>query len=112
MIKNELITMAQAKSEAIGKKIVVVECNTIAEAKKCHILFVPANHSNKVEELMEHLKAESILLVTENEGLAQKGSCINFVTKDGKMRFELNRKAMFKARLRVASELVRLAVVV
>lgn len=112
MMKNELMHMAQTKSEAIGKKIIIVECNTLSEAKACNILFIPANHSSKMEEVIEHLKNEAILYVTEKEGLAQKGSCINFILKDGKMKFEMNKESIQKSKLKVSNELVRLAVLI
>jgi hypothetical protein len=49
-------------------------------------------------------------VVTEQDGLALKGSHINFVLKDGKLAFELNQNALTKNKLKAANELTRLAI--
>jgi len=51
-------------------------------------------------------------VITEAPGLASKGSGINFVMKDGKMLFELNKGKIEKNGLKINSKLIALAVLV
>jgi hypothetical protein len=46
------------------------------------------------------------------DGLGKKGSHINFVIQDGKIRFELNQTTILEAGLKVSSQLSILAATV
>ncbi|MCH8318767.1 MAG: YfiR family protein, partial [Bacteroidetes bacterium] len=43
---------------------------------------------------------------------AKKGACINFITQNGQVKFELNKFAIEKHGLKVSPSLVKLAIVV
>jgi hypothetical protein len=44
--------------------------------------------------------------------MATKGGDINFITKEGKLAFELNQASVNKKGLKVSTELTRLAVLI
>ena len=48
-------------------------------------------------------------MVGESDGLARRGVAINFYIADGRIRFEVNRRAAEQARLKLSSRLLRLA---
>jgi ABC-type lipoprotein export system ATPase subunit len=73
---------------------------------------VATTKSDQIAEVMEKINTQSILVVTEDPGLAQKGSDINFITKDGKLAFELNQASVNKQGLKVSIELTRLAILI
>lgn len=105
-----LRTMAEKKDIA-GRQIKVAEFSSVSQISKCNMLFIPVQKSEEIEQIIAKMAGSSTLLVTEKEGLAMKGSCINFVTTTGgKLAFELNRAAVEKANLKVASELARFAI--
>jgi hypothetical protein len=95
-----------------SQKIVVKKFSSAASVESCNMLFIPSSQSKNLDELKERAKRENILLVTESPGMAQKGSNINFVLKDGKWKFELNEQATKDAGIRVSSELMKLAIAV
>lgn len=95
-----------------NQKIVVKKVSSVAEAGTCHILFIPQNSSRQFEAAQEALKNKSVLVITERDGLGKKGSGINFVTQDGKMRFELNQTATQSAGLKVSSQLSSMAIAI
>lgn len=108
---EELQTLAQTKK--IGDRAIkVTKVNSLAEIKKCNILFVPENQSAKFNEILAKVSSQSILVITEVNGLGLKGSCINFIVKDGKLAFELNQSALSKQNLKATSELTRLAIMI
>lgn len=108
---TELTNMAQSKK--VGERTIKVhKINSVAEIKKCHILFVPASKSDQIAEIIAKINSQSILLVTEETGLGAKGSNINFIIRDGKLAFELNQVSINKQNLKVSNELSRLAILI
>ena len=57
-------------------------------------------------------EGKAILIVTEEEGLSLKGSCINFVIDDDKTKLEFNTGNIIKRNLRIANELLALGSIV
>jgi nitrogen regulatory protein PII len=108
---DELKAMAQAKKVG-DRSIKVTKINSPAEIRKCNILFVSAAKSPQIAEVLEKVNTQPILVVTEEAGLGAKGSDINFITKDGKLAFELNQAAVNRQNLRVSNELSRLAILI
>lgn len=74
------------------------------------MVVLPVGQSASLAEVLKKIGSNSTLVVTEQEGLAQKGSHLNFVLKDGKLAFELNQNALTKNKLKAANELTRLAI--
>jgi hypothetical protein len=111
-IIEELNTMAQAKKMGDSRTIKVSKINGLSEIRKCNILFVPSGKSNELEGILAKVSSQPILVITEEPGTGQKGSCINFITKDGKLAFELNQSALNKQNLKVSNELAKLAIMI
>jgi hypothetical protein len=103
--------MAQAKKVG-DRTIKVTKINSPAEIRKCNILFIPATKSAQLPEVLAKVNTQSILVVTEENGLASKGSDINFIIKEGKLAFELNQSAVARQNLKVSNELSRLAILI
>lgn len=110
-ILEELKSMAQVKKVG-DRTIKVTKINSPAEIRKCNILFISAAKSSQISEVLNKVTTQSILVVTEEPGLGAKGSNVNFITKDGKLAFELNQNAASKQGLKVSNELSRLAILI
>ena len=110
-IYDELKAMAQAKKVG-DRPIKITKIKEASEIRKCNILFLSTTKSAQITEVMEKVNTQSILVVTEEPGLAQKGSDINFIVKDGKLAFELNQASVNKQGLKVSIELTRLAILI
>jgi hypothetical protein len=110
-IVEELKSMAQVKKVG-DRTIKITKINSPAEIRKCNILFVPSGKSSQITEVLGKVTTQSILVVTEEPGLGAKGSNVNFITKDGKLAFELNQGAATKQGLKVSNELSRLAILI
>jgi hypothetical protein len=102
-----------ADTKKVGDRVIkIIRINSSSEIKKCNILFVPVDRSTQLSEVLAKVGVNSTLVVTEQPGLALKGSAINFVTKDGRLGFEMNQGVMNKQKLKASSELTRLAIVI
>ena len=110
-LTDELKTMAQAKK--VGERAIkVTKINSVSEIKKCNILFVPANKSAQIADVITKVSNQPTLIVTEDTGMGAKGSNINFIIKEGKLAFELNQASIIKQNLKVSNELSRLAILI
>ena len=110
-VHKGLETMAKTKKTAT-QSFEIKKFNSISEISKCHVLFVAANKSAEVKTVLAKVKTQSTLLVTEKTGLALQGASINFVSKDNKQKFEMNKGAILKQKLRVNGKLEALAILV
>lgn len=75
-----------------------------------HIVFLSTLQSGKIKPIKDALQNESILFVTEREGMGKYGSCISFfVTDKGKIEFELIAQNFAANKLKVSNNLKTLA---
>ncbi|MCZ8353579.1 MAG: YfiR family protein [Cyclobacteriaceae bacterium] len=111
-IIKELNTMASLKKTHDNRVIKIKKVESINDIGKSHVLFIPAAKSKNLGEVLAKVGNQSILIITEETGLAQKGSNINFVVKDGKLAFEMNQASMAKQNLKASNELTRLAIII
>ncbi|MGK7396562.1 MAG: YfiR family protein [Candidatus Cyclobacteriaceae bacterium M3_2C_046] len=110
-VSDKLKEMAAIKSVG-SQPISVKEYSSVEEIGKCHILFIPDNKSNFLENAIAKFTSSPTLLITEKAGMGKKGSGINFVLQGGKWKFELNKTALEQAQLKVATDLEKLAIVI
>ncbi len=110
-IIQHLEKMAAAK-KAGARNIVVKLFPSSESVEATDIMFVSKSASAQLRSVDEKLSGANTLIITEHEGAALDGSGINFVERDGKLAFELNKATVEKAGLKVSSELTRLAIVI
>ncbi len=107
----ELEAMAKQK-KAGDRTIKIMKVATAAQADNCSMVFIPAAQSGTLNDVIQKIGVKPTLIVTEEAGMAAKGSDINFITKDGKLAFELNQTPINKKGLKVSTELTRLAILI
>lgn len=110
-IQSELKEMAATK-QVNGMAIEVKQCNSVADIKGCHILYLSASESGKIDQVVSQTQSQSVLIVTDKPGLAKQGAAINFVEVDGKIKFELNQSNAESHGLKVSGSLTSLAIMV
>ncbi len=106
-IAKELEESAKVK-KAGSQTIVVKNVNSVSEVGNAHIVFVTDGQISKLRDLSNIIS--STLIVTESSGATSKGSMINFVQQDNKLRFELNEAMASAKSLKLAPNLVKLGI--
>lgn len=104
-----------AKNRTVGNRKIIVKRFPSIWSKgidKCHVLFVASNSKNDISLIKKRLNKAPTLLITEKEGLAKQGSCINFISVGNSMKFEINKNAMEQVGLRANNRLLRLAIII
>lgn len=104
----ELVKMAKTKKVA-NQSLEIKKFNSVNEIEDCHILYVSKEKSDDISTVIKQVKTNSTLIVTEQQGLVDKGAGINFIIKDNRQKFELNKKNVEKYKLKVSSNLEALA---
>ena len=90
--------------------IVVKFFNSVNEVSGYQqIVFVDNWQSNKISALVQKTAGSHTLIVSETEGLIDKGSMINFIPINGVMKFEMNKESLRRNNLMASSVLEKMA---
>ena len=108
---DELTNYTVNKSVA-GKPIVIKKLSASASGYSCQILFISDEESGSIKRIVSTTTGTPILLISESEGVAHKGSCINFTIVDEHLKLEINKTAIEKRNLDIATELLSLGIIV
>jgi hypothetical protein len=95
-----------------SQKIVVKRISSAATYGNCHILFICEDESGSLKKIAALTAGTPVLLLSESEGLAHKGSCINFIIIDEHLKLEINKNNIGQRNLGIASELLSLGIIV
>jgi hypothetical protein len=95
-----------------NKTYVIKKFANAAEVTDCHLVYIDKTKSGEFDAINNKLKGKGTLVVTDKNGLGQKGSCINFKTIDDKLRFELNQQAVEASNLKVSGALSSMAILI
>lgn len=105
---SELSIMAKTKKVA-NQSLEILKFTDAKDISKCHIIYVSKNQSEDIASVLKKVKANSTLIITEQQGLVDRGAGINFIYKDNRQKFELNKKNVEMYKLKVSSNLEALA---
>lgn len=104
-------TKALASSKKVGaRKIVVKQLSNISQGKACNIIFVGNNKKGEISSAATMAKANNVLLITESPNATAQGSTINFTKQGGKVAFELSVSSANSQKVKISSELQKLAI--
>ncbi len=98
---------ALANKQIDGKPVQVKRIDTAAEAKSCHVLFVPESGSGSLAALTRGLASQPVLIVSEAGNL--DASMILLETEGSRLVFSVNLARVRSVGLDVSSKLLRLA---
>jgi hypothetical protein len=104
----ELNKMAATKLVG-AQKIEVKNVINIKDISRTNILFLLPDKSGILADAISKFKGKGTLIITEKQGLAKVGATINFIIRENKQKFELNKSSAAKAGLKVGSTLEQLA---
>jgi YfiR/HmsC-like len=106
-----LLKMASTKS-TYALKFTIKKFDTVADITNCNLLFLPITSQVDFTQLVQKIEGKNVLLVTENEKFIKQGSCINFISANGKLMFQLSQKRTSKSGLKISTKLTSLAILV
>lgn len=99
-------------TQSAGKKfgfqdVVIKEYKSLEEIEDCQVLYVSKNfnYTKNSNQIIEKV-GKNTLIITEIEGATAKGSMINFVVRDEKLKFELHKKNASYAGIQFSAKLI------
>lgn len=102
---------SMAKSRKVGSQNIVIKVlNHVGELDKANIVFVPDNKSNLLDPLVYKLGNDPTLIITESDGMLERGSAINFVKLNDRIKYQLDQGNIEKHNLKVSTELLKFAI--
>lgn len=95
-----------------SKTFVIKRFNSASDLTDCHVVYIDKSKSGEFEAINNKVKGKGTLLITDKNGLGEKGSGINFKTVDNKLKFELNQKVVEASNLKVSGALASMAILI
>jgi len=98
--------------KSAGGHSIAVERLAVPDKDKlaaCHILFVSPTQNERLGPLLASTANTALLTVGERDEFVDRGGIIAFTVQDNKLRFSINATAAEKARLKISSQLTKLA---
>ncbi|MEP5612862.1 MAG: YfiR family protein [Cyclobacteriaceae bacterium] len=92
-----------------NKPVEVVNYTSKVKMEELHILFISKTLSDLYPDYHEIAIANSVLVVTEEEGLSKAGAGINFVSRGDKLEFELNATTLKDSGIRASKAITETA---
>lgn len=104
---GDLLDRAVRDKKVHGRPVVVRAQQGSVEA--CHLAFLARAGDDPVESLLASAAARHVLTVGEGPEFAARGGAIAMVLEGGRVRFQINLKAVREAGLQVSAELIDVA---
>jgi hypothetical protein len=92
-----------------GRPLEVQHYSGADEIKTCHILFISASETHRMEEIVKRTRGKPVLTVADADGPAMRDVMIRFVVTNNKVHFRINQEAAQAVNLTLSSRLLRVA---
>lgn len=98
------------KDETVhGRSLAIRRKRQIVDLKGCHLVFVCRSESAQLGNILGALHGFSTLTVSDIDQFCRDGGMIGLVSEGGRIRLEINQAAAEQSKLKISSQLLRLA---
>lgn len=94
-----------------GRPLELRHVHSVAEGKRCHLLFVAASESAWAEAVLDGVAGHTVT-VGESNDFTRSGGVINLVRNDNRIRFEIARRTAERSGFKFSAQLLNLAILV
>lgn len=94
------------------RTIRVRQINSVTEIGASQVVFVSRNYKYGIDAVLNRMAERPALIISEQKGDVEKGSHINFLIADNKLKFEVNLKTAARSGIKIGSQLLQHATVV
>jgi YfiR/HmsC-like len=92
-----------------GRTLTIRYPGSLDQLKGCRVVFVADSAIANLSGILDTLRGEPVLTVTDSKGALDAGVGINMLVRQNKIAFEVNLAATRRADLALSSKLLRLA---
>ena len=95
-----------------GHPVLVRQISGAGDSQGCNILAIGNQNRNLLHSVLDKTSQKGLLTVSDHDRFAQSGGVMGFYPKDNKIRFEINLAAAQKQKLKISSQVLKLARIV
>ena len=95
-----------------GRQVVVRQISQVAEKEVCQILVIDKSERHRLRTVLKQFNRNGMLTVSDAPRFAATGGTVGFVEVDGRVVFEINPEAGRQCRIKISSQLLKLAHIV
>ena len=92
------------------RKFKIVQIKNASEIKSTDILYVAKTSSKDFDTIKAKVDDQKTLIITDKNGLGDRGSNINFKMVNNRLTFELNKASIEASYLKVSAQLMSMAI--
>lgn len=99
--------------KSLGKTLVVQRLGAFkksAELDKCNLLYIHVSEKENLKEIFRSLSGKKVLLFSDMDGFLEAGGMIRFVKEGEKIRWEMNKKTIDVAGIKLNAQIFQLAI--
>ncbi len=97
------------KGESLnGHPLSIKRSRRIADLNDCHLVFVCRSEATHLAEILDAMRAHSVLTVSDIDQFCRHGGMIGLINEGGRVRFEINQGVAEQGGLRISAKLLRL----
>ncbi|SKB51671.1 YfiR family protein [Daejeonella lutea] len=94
------------------RTIRVRQINSVSEIGSSQVIFVSRNYKYGIDAVLNRMLDKPALIISEQKGDVEKGSHINFLIADNKLKFEVNLKTAARSGIKIGSQLLQHATLI
>jgi hypothetical protein len=94
---------------AQGRGLTLRIDDEVGDVGDCNVVFVPRSEDAAVAQILQKTVGRAVLTVGESQAFAEAGGMIRLLLEDKKVRFDVNVAQATEERLKVSSQLLKLA---
>lgn len=102
----------RGKARPEAQRLVIRRFANLEDVVHAQILFISSSEEERLPQILKVLKGSSILTVGEMNRFAERGGMVALKLEDKKVRFDINLDAVRRAKLKLSSNLLKLARIV
>lgn len=95
-----------------GSKVVVRRIARLEDVGDARILYISESEADQLPRILKRVEGAALLTVGEISRFAERGGVVQLRTEGNRVRLEINLGAAGRARLKISSELLKLARIV
>ena len=96
-----------AHQKKVGDKKIIVKMLSADDEDYCDIVIVSKSKTNKLEQIEKKYAGKGVLIISDE---SPRSAAINLVTRDNKIRFEINQSMAKSGGIKISSQLLSLAI--
>lgn len=95
------LEVVASKIKVGNQPITVKKFNSVDEVEHCQLLYITPERSADLPKAIQKFINKNTLIVTDKNGLIKQGSCINFFSDEGEVKFEISKTNIEKNGLKI-----------